>query len=527
MKKTEKETVQELQHKVAVLSILYEVSRTLSSCLDLRVTLHAMLEILSDRMAMRRGSLILVDPETLGISTEVALGLSFEEKKGGGYKIGEPLLRKVMETGEFLIVLEGGKEVYGSDPARLRADFKRDQVAVICTPVRAQGKAIGILSVDRLFSDLKTPIQEDLRVLDQMASLVSQAVLLYGMMEQEKREWVKETRTLQLELKSRYRFSNIVCQSEKMRAVLDEAWRVSLSKATVMLRGESGTGKELIARAIHYNSPRCDKPFIKLNCAAMTETLIESELFGHEKGAFTGASYEKKGRFELANEGTLFLDEVGDIPLSTQVKLLRVLQERKFERVGGTKTLSVDVRIIAATNRDLEEAIRDGSFREDLYYRLNVVPIVIPTLRDRKEDILLLVGHFLQLYNEENQKNVKISNEALDTLLMYDWPGNVRELENCMERMIVMAKNELIMAEDVPVNISDEIFSEKGTGLNGKTANGTLTRTLEEMERDKILEALKRCGGVQARAAKLLGITPRQIGYKVKKYGVDLGEFGI
>ncbi len=525
MKKTEKSNVGDLNHKILVLSTLYEISKTLGSSLDLRVTLHRIFEILSEKLGMRRGTLTLLDPETRELAIEVAHGLTFEEKRRGKYKIGEGITGKVMETGRPIAVPDVGKEPLFLDRTRSRGNLKKENITFLCVPVMVQGRGIGVLSADRLFPDPAIALEEDIRFLEIVASLIAQAILLLRRVEQEKKEWQRETRTLQLELKSRYRFANIVFQSEKMRSVLDESWRVSLSKATVMLRGESGTGKELIARAIHYNSPRCDKPFIKLNCAAMPETLIESELFGHEKGAFTGASYEKKGRFELANEGTLFLDEIGDIPLSTQVKLLRVLQERKFERVGGAKTLTVDVRIIAATHRPLEEAIRKNQFREDLYYRLNVVPILMPSLRERKEDIPLLVGHFLQMYNEENKKNIKISNEALDTLLMYDWPGNVRELENCMERMIVMAQNELIMGEDVPLNITSQVFTGGGDRLAGTERGPTLTRTLEEMEREKIVEALRRCGGVQARAARQLGITARQIGYKILKYEIDLEEF--
>ena len=526
MKKTDKDLVSSLNHKITVLTALYEISKTLGSSLDLRISLNTILDLLSEKLEMRRGTLTLWDTETGDLVLEVAHGITFEEKKGGQYRLDEKVSEKVKDAGEAVIVPNGGKEPFLPRRSHAKRSPARDEIAFLCVPVKVQGQAVGVLSVDRLFTDPAISCEEDIRVLDIVSSLVSETMNRVKVLEQEKKEWMKETRTLQMELKSRYRFANIVCRSEKMRAVLDEAWRVSLSKATVILRGESGVGKELIARAIHYNSPRCDQPFIKLNCAAMPDTLIESELFGHEKGAFTGAMFEKKGRFEVASEGTLFLDEIGDIPLTTQVKLLRVLQERKFERVGGTKTITVDVRIIAATHRPLEEAIRKGTFREDLYYRLNVVPIVIPSLRERKEDIPILVGHFLQLYNEENKKNVKISNEALDTLLMYDWPGNVRELENCMERMIVMAQNELIMAEDVPITISTEIFSKKDEPgpASGST---TLTRTLEEMERDKLLDALKRCGGVQARAAKLLGITSRQIGYKIKKYNIDLGEYGV
>jgi Nif-specific regulatory protein len=261
---------------------------------------------------------------------------------------------------------------------------------------------------------------------------------------------------------------------------------------------------------------------VKLNCAALPESLLESELFGHERGAFTGAVSMRRGRFEMAHRGTLFLDEIGDLSLATQVKLLRVLQERTFERVGGNRSLTVDVRIIAATNADLEAAVRARRFREDLYYRLHVVPIVLPPLRQRKEDIPLLVGHFLQRFNTENHKNLKISSAAMDLIVGYDWPGNVRELENCIERMVVMARREVVAPEEVPLPV----------GLHGPRAEAALSpsrpdtpslpKTIAELERERLVEALQRCGGVQTRAAALLGLTPRQLGYKVKKYRIDL-----
>jgi Nif-specific regulatory protein len=275
-----------------------------------------------------------------------------------------------------------------------------------------------------------------------------------------------------------------------------------------------------VARALHRFSERSQQPFVKLNCAALPESLLESELFGHERGAFTGAIKTRRGRFELADHGTLFLDEIGDISLATQIKLLRVLQERTFERVGGSRSLTVDVRIIAASNADLEEAVRTRRFREDLYYRLHVVPIVLPPLRERKEDIPLLVGHFLQRFNAENRKALKISSPAMDLIVGYDWPGNVRELENCIERMVVMARREIIAPEDVPLPINIHMPSPPPRVLFPEPTASTLPKAVADIERERLLEALRRSGGVQTRAAALLGITPRQLGYKLKKYHI-------
>jgi Nif-specific regulatory protein len=314
----------------------------------------------------------------------------------------------------------------------------------------------------------------------------------------------------------------IIGNSASMKAVLLQVEQAAQSRSTVLLRGESGTGKELIARALHKLSARSEHPFVKLNCAALPENLLESELFGHERGAFTGAVKMRRGRFEMADNGTLFFDEIGDLSPATQIKLLRVLQERTFERVGGNRSITVDVRIITATNADLEAAVRTRRFREDLYYRLHVVPIVLPPLRERKEDIPLLVGHFLQRFNTENHKNLKISSAAMDLIVGYDWPGNVRELENCVERMVVMARRDIIAPEEVPLPVSlHEPVTHAAPAAPEVGGAPSLLRTIAELERERLIEALQRSGGVQTRAAALLGITSRQLGYKVKKYRID------
>ncbi len=312
----------------------------------------------------------------------------------------------------------------------------------------------------------------------------------------------------------------VIGHSTRIRSIMHEIQQAARSRSTVIIRGESGTGKELGARALHKLSERRDQAFIKLNCAALPETLLESELFGHERGAFTGAIKMRRGRFELADKGTLFLDEIGDMSLAMQVKLLRVLQERTFERVGGHRPIEVDVRIITATNVDLEEAVRAKRFREDLYYRLHVVPIVLPPLRERKEDIPLLVGHFLGRYNAENRKSIKISSAAMDLIVEYDWPGNVRELENCVERMIVMARRDVIAPEDVPLPIGLHPLSTPVSPPRLESGIATLPKAVADIERERLIEALRRSGGVQTRAASLLGITPRQLGYKLRKYRI-------
>ena len=336
----------------------------------------------------------------------------------------------------------------------------------------------------------------------------------------ERRALVFENRELREQVASRYRLAGLETANARMAGAINTAARAAASRATILLRGESGTGKELLARAIHYASPRAARPLVAANVAAIPETLIESEIFGHERGAFTGADRERRGRFELADGGTLFLDEIGDLPKATQVKLLRVLQEQAFERLGGSRTIRVDVRVIAATNRDLEAMVRSGEFREDLYYRLNVVAIDLPPLRDRREDIPLLVDQFLRRFAEEAGRPPKgVSREAIDLLLKYQYPGNVRELENIVHRAVVLARGPLIGTPDLPLTVTD-LRSED------RQAPGTFVERVAAFERELIEEALAKADGVQTRAARALGMSERHLRYKLQKYGITAQATG-
>jgi len=338
----------------------------------------------------------------------------------------------------------------------------------------------------------------------------------------ERKQLVSENRELRRQLEEKYRFHEIISGSSEMEEVINTAGRAARSKATVLIRGESGTGKELIARAIHYTSPRKDGPFVPVNCAALSENLLESELFGHEKGAFTGADRQRKGRLEQADDGTLFIDEIGDIPVGTQVKLLRALQEREFQRVGGNETIQVDVRVIAATNRDLEEIVEHGDFREDLFYRLNVISVTIPPLRDRRGDIPPLISHFISRYAGENDKDIQgVSKEAMDILMKYDYPGNVRELENAIERAVVMSRGALITTEDLPIHIRIA-RSERDSPYRAE--GESLPEIVENLERHLIADALAEADGNQSKAAEALGISERNLRYKLKKYGMKRGD---
>ena len=349
--------------------------------------------------------------------------------------------------------------------------------------------------------------------LDQLAVLIERIA--------ERQNLIRENTELKERLIERYKFDEIVSTSHDMEEVLNLAGRVAASNATVMLRGESGTGKELVAKAIHYHSPRANAPLIKVNCAALPETLLESELFGHEKGAFTGATAKRVGRFEAADKGTLFLDEIGDLTQGMQVKLLRVLQEKEFERLGGNQTIKSDVRVIAATNRDLETAMKEGQFREDLYYRLNVVSVVIPPLRQRREDVPALIDLFIKKYSEENNTSISgVVLEARDLLMRYSYPGNVRELENIIERAVVLSKQGTITVSDLPLHLRSEAPEAE---VCFRQSKDSLTETLDTVERGLILEALKETGGIQTRAAQKLGISERVLRYKLKKYKIKSG----
>lgn len=493
--------------------ILVEISDVLSSSLDIHKTLGAILKVLSDSLAMQRGTITLVDPRTSELHIEVAHGLTRSEKERGRYKIGEGITGKVVETGRPMVIPDIGAEPSFLNRTQSRQDLEKRKFAFLCVPVKVGNRVIGALSVDHLFKG-DISYEEDIKLLTIIASMVGQAVKIRELAERDKQAIVAENIKLRAQIKGKYRFGNIVYTSSVMETVLEAAQQVAQSSATVLLRGESGTGKELVAAAIHYSSPRANKPFIKVACASLPENLLESELFGYERGAFTGAFERKAGRFELAAGGTLFLDEIGDMTLSTQVKLLRVLQEKEFERLGGTQSIKTDVRVICATHRDLEQMIKEGKLREDLFYRINVFPITLPPLRERREDIPLLSAHFTHKYNKENNKEINgINSGALDMLMNYDFPGNVRELENIIERAIIICRKDLIAEEDLPANLM------KKAGVQMPSLTSTLPEIVESIEKQKIIEALEK-HKTQRSAATALGITERMLGYKIKIYKI-------
>ena len=499
-------------NKTLELTALYEISKLLGSSLNLKQNIRGVMRVLSEYLDMKRGTVSLRSNNEVSILA--AHGMSEEEIKRGRYKLGEGIIGRVAKLGSPIVIPNIGDEPLFLNKTGARQIIKKENVAFLCVPIKFKSEVLGVLSVDRLFGAKGVTFEEDLRLLKIIASLIAQSVRLHLEVEKEREAMQEEKDRLKQQLKSRYKVENIIGQSERMQEIFEAVHRVAPSKANVLLRGESGTGKELIAKAIHFMSPRAKGPFIKFNCASIPEGLLESELFGHEKGSFTGAAAMRKGRFELADSGTIFLDEIGDLPVTLQPKILRVLQEKEFERVGGERTIKVDVRLVAATSRDLEALVRDGGFREDLYYRLNVVPVYLPALRERREDIPLLQEYFLKKYNRENARAVQISPEVLNIFMDYDWPGNVRELENTIERLVVMSSGKSATKADLPITIRDLSCKVKFAAQ----IKDALPSTIEDIEKTKLIEALSHTDWNQAKAARALGITPRQIGYKIKKY---------
>jgi Nif-specific regulatory protein len=508
----------EIKQEVTELMLLFEISQSLDQSMDLHDVVGPVFESLARHRGMMRGTLTLLNRESGEILIEAAHGLSQLQMERGRYRPGEGVTGKVIATGKPAVVPHISDEPLFLDRTGARSGLAKKDISFICVPIRIGNEVIGALSADRLFEE-GVSFAEDVRLLSIVASMIAQAVRLRQSAQEERHRLLEENKRLQNQLKDRFRPANIVGNSKSMQSVYDLIAQVTKSDTTVLIRGESGTGKELVAHAVHFNSGRADKPFIKVNCGALPESVVESELFGHEKGAFTGAVSTRKGRFELAHGGTIFLDEVGDLSLMTQIKLLRVLQEREFERVGGNVTRRTDVRIIAATNRDLELLVEGRKFRHDLYYRINVFPIHVPPLRERKTDIPLLADYFVEKYGKANHKIItRISTQAIDMLMSYHWPGNVRELENCIERAVLLTTDGVIHGRHLPPTLQTP-------GKAAVERTGTLQSALDSLERDMVMDALKVCRGNKTKAARLLGITERIMGLRVEKYGIDPRRF--
>jgi Nif-specific regulatory protein len=532
------------------ISLLAEVSRTVNNEEDISKVLRLVLFILSEHMNMLRGMVTILNRGTDEIVINESFGLTDEQSQRGRYKVGEGIIGQVVETGKPAVVPRINEEPLFLDRTRSRSKEKKEELCFICVPIKAGTEIIGTLSADRRLSaptdgTLKKAKAEEARkdilqyyvdLLSIIAAMISQAVRLKQLDAEEQYQPARHRQPtpqpqlpagtfprLDEEFEEEFmeieRPANIIGNSKPMMSLFRMIDKIARTSATALILGESGVGKELVANAIHFKSLRAGNPFIKFNCAALPESIVESELFGHERGAFTGASAQRQGRFELANTGTIFLDEVGELSLSIQAKLLRIIQEKEFERLGGTKTIKTDVRIIAATNRNLEEQIREGSFREDLFYRLNIFPITVPPLRERKTDILLLADYFVEKFNTLNHKGIRrISTTSIDMLTRYHWPGNVRELQNCIERAVILSEDNVIHGYHLPPSLQTAESS-------GTPYTGDLQQKLDAIENEMIIEALKRTKGNMSKAASQLGLSDRIMGLRMKKFDIDYRKF--
>jgi len=561
------------------LNAVYEVSKTLATSLDVAKTFREALNYLLHAFDWRRAFVVLSEPGGQQLRGLCAVGLTREEQQRLKFQAGEGIVGRVYANGIQVIVPD-----VRTEPLFLNRTGGADQspgipVAMLVTPIRADRRTVGVLAVDCLNPGERRGFADDLQLLKMVATLMGQALLLHRSVSAAHDSLQDEVRRMDKMLKPSHQIDQVVGISAPMQDVFEQVHRVAPARTTVLLRGESGTGKEVIARAIHNLSPRKREAFVRVNCAALTESLLESELFGHEKGSFTGAQGQRKGRFELSHGGTLFLDEIGDISPSFQAKLLRVLQEREFERVGGTTVVKVDVRLILATNRNLERMVQAGEFRSDLYYRINVVSIQLPPLRDRREDIPAMAQHFLDRFNHENARTTHFSPGAMRVLASCYWPGNVRELENCVERTATMTHDDVISdlafpchdnrcltqvlhhIERVdavrPARLADIPITEVPMGaphphpdvaaplpadvtpvsatFGGEASDGAAAPAPDdatppgdgkpEGERERLIWAMERCGWVQAKAARLLKISPRQMGYALQKNEIEVRKF--
>ena len=498
-------------HNYEDLAALHAIAKALAQPWDLRDQLEQVLNEMKVRLGMQRGMISLLDRDSGESWLEVAHGVNLEGLEIS-YQMGEGITGKVAQTGRPMAVPNLGKEALFLDRTGARRFLNREELSFLCVPIMYDSRVVGILSADKGTKNV-TDLDGELAILSSVAELIAKAVHILALEEENRRlrRIVNQGRAPSVDM---------IGHSKGMQEVFGLISHVADSGTTVLVQGETGTGKELVARAIHMNSPRSKGPLIQFNCAAIPDTLIESELFGHERGAFTGAMRQRRGRFEEAHNGTIFLDEVSELSASAQAKLLRVLQEKQFQPLGSSRVITTNTRVIAATNRHLEECITAGRFRNDLYYRLSVFPIYLPPLRDRGNDIILLADHFVLKYSKEMGKPVKrISTSVIEVFLSHQWPGNVRELENCIERAILLTEGDAIEMIHLPPSLQAKMRE------GDPTEKGRLSTVILSQERSLILEALKETRGNQSQAARLLGTTKRIIQYKIQKLGIDPAKF--
>jgi len=502
------------------LTLLYEISSRLMYTNNTREELYPILQYLSEYLGAESAVFTIFDESQEKIFIEVAHGLNKMQQVRGQYNIGEGIIGRVVEMAQPVVIPKISKSNLYLNKTKSKLTISGDELSFICVPILVDGKVEGTLSITRKYNP-NIEYDEDKRLLSIIGGLLLKAVISSKVHRIELEKLRSENSKLQLQLTHSNSAFNMVGNSGKMLDVFNLIQMVGPTKSTVLIRGESGCGKELVAEAIHLASANAKKSLIKVNCSALPDSLIESELFGHEKGAFTGAETMRKGRFELAEGGTIFLDEIGDLPLTTQVKLLRVIQEREFERLGGTQTIKINVRIVCATNRNLEELIEKNDFREDFYYRINVFPIFIPALRERRNDIPLLADYFIEKFNKKNDTKIKrVTTSAIDMMMVYKWPGNIRELENVIERACILTTDGVLHSHHLPPTL------QTAESSNTQSKGGMLF-SVERLERQLIREALVTNKGNIAKAAVQLKVTERMLTTRIKKYSIEVWRFKL
>ena len=508
----------EQHHHIMELNALYMVANSLNANPGQGQMLPDVLEALEQNLGLRRCTVMLLSPDGNELVFEAVSSHHTVKDNSTSYRIGEGVTGNVLRSGKPAAITRISDEPEFRYRVHERHERENIETGFICVPILVGRDVIGTLSADWPHQQ-SIPLDDAKRLLSIVASMIAHDVHLRREAKLRRERLERENSRLRGELEGIKRPENIIGNSRTMRGLYQRISQVAASNTTVLIRGESGTGKELVASAIHYTSGRSKGPFVKVNCAALSEHLLESELFGHEKGAFTGAANRRIGRIEESNNGTLFLDEIGDFSLALQVKLLRVLQEKEFERVGSNETIAADIRIIAATNRDLENAVANGKFRQDLYYRINVFPIYIPPLRERKDDIIMLADYFVDKLSEKMSKAVKrISTSAINMMYAYHWPGNVRELENCIEHAVLLSDDGVIHGRNLPPSLQTPVATDS-------MERGLLKTQIQQLERDMIIDSLKRNNGSVPLAARELGLTARMIRYKIKNLNIDYHRF--
>ncbi|PAQ09942.1 nif-specific transcriptional activator NifA [Mesorhizobium temperatum] len=546
---------------------IYEISKILTAPTRLEITIANVVNTLSSFVQMRHGAIVVLDAEA---EPEITATTGSSHPPQIGRIIPQAAIDRIVATGAPLVIHDVSKSELFQTDFQPSSSGDTIPIAFIGIPIKAEHEILAILSIDRVGDgETSSPCDEDVRFLTMVANLVGRTIRLHHILSMDRQRFIEEQRRPEKWLDEKrtdpaghrhVKIDGIIGESPALKQVLETVSVVARTNSTVLLRGESGTGKEFFAQAIHKLSPRGKKAFVKLNCAALSESVLESELFGHEKGAFTGAISQRAGRFELANGGTLLLDEIGEISPAFQAKLLRVLQEGELERVGGTRTLQVDVRLICATNKDLETAVVNGEFRADLYYRINVVPIILPPLRERAGDIPRLANAFLDRFNKENHRELAFAPSALDLISQCYFPGNVRELENCVQRTATLARSRTITPSDFACKNSQCLSSLLWKGADRSHGGNAIDELSQRdtmpvrrigapegditpvkvvypndpaspamgphlTERDRLTDAMEKAGWVQAKAARILGLTPRQIGYALRRHGIEVKKF--